>query len=350
MTTLPNGVVTFLMSDVEESTLLWHDYRDTMPKAIEQHDSLFANLITQGGGVLVKPRGEGDSHFAVFGRPRNAVITAASLQRALIQQHWPGDVYLRVRIAVHTGETELRAGDYYGLPPNRCGRLRSMAHGRQILLSRATFELVVDSLPDGLALRSLGSHRLRGLERTEEVWQLCGVGLPEDFPPLASMGPAAHDVVTILVSDLVGAMQLASELGNRRLREWLDLHDEIVRVELQRFGGRLWLLAEDTFVASFESARRAVDCACAIRDGVTALGGNLRLTLHAGEVEVRGDRIHGLAVDIATRMLELADSGEILLSRTVSDLLVRSEIQLDDRGAASLRGLSGQWHLYAVTG
>lgn len=261
MATLPTGAVTFLLSDIEGSTQLWLEHRNVMPHAVARHDLIVATRVKECDGVLVKPRGEGDSHFAVFGRPSSAVLTAAVLQRALIDERWPSDLRLRVRIALHTGEADLRDGDYYGLAPNRCARLRSMAHGGQIVLSRATVELIADTLPDGLTLRSLGTHRLRGLDRAEEVWQLCGVGLPDDFPPLESLGPAAHDVVTILVADVARSAQLASDLGNRQYREWLDQHDDVMRVELQRFGGHLWELVEDSVVASFESPHRAIDCA-----------------------------------------------------------------------------------------
>ena len=348
MATLPTDVVTYLLSDVEDSTRLWLDHRDKMREAIAHHDSLFATLVTEAGGILVKPRGEGDSHFTVFRRPSHAVLASATLQRALTAEHWALGVPLRVRIALHTGETDLRGDDYYGLAPSKCGRLRSIAHGGQVVLSHATAELVIDSLPDDLTLRNLGTHRLRGLSRPEGVWQLCGAGLPEEFPALASMGPAPHDVVTILMTDIVGSTQFASEIGNRLHREWLDKHDDVVKVELQRFGGRLWSITEDAVLASFDSARRAVECAGALRAGVAALGATLRVGLHAGEVEVRGDRLHGIAVHIASRISSLGKGGEILLSRTVADLLAGSEVSLDDRGDFELRGIAGKWRVHAL--
>lgn len=349
MSTLPMGVVTFLLSDVEDSTRLWLAYREKMREAIERHDSLVAAFVTQAGGILVKPRGEGDSHFTVFSRPSSAVLASATLQRALTDERWAGGVPLRIRMALHTGETDVRDDDYYGLAPSRCGRLRSIAHGGQIVLSNATAELVIDSLPDGLTLRSLGTHELRGLGRPERIWQLCGAGLPEEFPPLASVGPAPHDLVTVLVTDVVGLTQLASEVGNRRTRQWLDTHDDLVKVELQRFGGRLWLITEDSVLASFDSARRALDCARALRDGIAGLGSALRVGVHAGEVEVRGDRLHGLAVHIASRISSRAKGGEILVSRTVFDLLAGSDISLEDRGDFELRGISGLWRVYALS-
>lgn len=348
MASLPTDVVTFLFSDVEDSTRLWLERRDDMRKAIERHDLLFASLAAEGGGSLLKPRGEGDSHFIVFSRPSNAVVTAAALQRALTNETWPENVLLRVRMALHTGETDPGDNDYYGLAPSRCGRLRSIAHGGQVVLSNAIAELVIDSLPPDLTLRSLGTHRLRGLSRSETIWQLSGLGLREDFPPLVAMGPAPHDVVTVLMTDVVGSTQFIAEVGNRAHREWLDRHDDIVRMELQRFGGRLWRITADSVLASFESARRAVECARAMRDGIATLGGVLRVGLHAGEVEVRGDSLHGVALHIASRISSMAEGGEILVSRTVSDLLTGSEILLDDRGDHELRGIRGKWRICAV--
>jgi len=348
MSMLPTGVVTFLLSDVEDSTRLWLEHRENMREAIARHDSLFAELVTEAGGILVKPRGEGDSHFTVFSRPSSAVRASAILQCTLTGEPWAGGVPLRIRMALHTGETDVRDDDYYGLAPSRCGRLRSIAHGGQVVLSNAIAELVIDSLPDGLTLRSLGTHQLRGLSRPERVWQLCGAGLREDFPALASMGPVPHDLVTILVTDVVGSTRFASEVGNRRHRQWLDEHDALAKVELQRFGGRLWSITEDSVLASFDSARRALGCACALRDGVAGLGAGLRVGVHAGEVEVRGDRLDGIAVHIASRLSRLAQGGEILLSRTVSDLLAGSEVSLEDRGDFELRGIAGQWRVYAL--
>src|SRR5712692_2812078 len=125
MTKLPTDVITFLFSDIEDSTRLWLNHRNEMRDAIARHDSLFATLVSAAGGTLVKPWREGDSHFTVFSRPSNAVVSAATLQRALTAEGWPGGVPLRVRIALHTGEADVGDADYYGLAPSRCGRLRS---------------------------------------------------------------------------------------------------------------------------------------------------------------------------------------------------------------------------------
>src|SRR5262245_4519415 len=134
MPALPTGTVTFLFTDVEGSTRLWERHPDQMRAALAEHDALIEFLAEQHGGVVVRPRGEGDSRFGVFRRATDAVAAAAAIQRALHAEVWPPEAPLRVRLAVHTGEADLRDGDYYGSAVNRCARLRAITHGGQAVL------------------------------------------------------------------------------------------------------------------------------------------------------------------------------------------------------------------------
>jgi class 3 adenylate cyclase len=168
---LPIGKVTFLFTDIEGSTRLWEQHPEAMAAALARHDALVIDTIQQHGGVVVKSRGEGDSLFAVFARATVAVTAACALQQAILTEPWPAETPLRVRAALHTGEAQLREGDYYGAAVNRCARLRAAAHGGQVLLSRATQELVCDQLPPGVGLQDLGECRLRDLSRPERVFQ-----------------------------------------------------------------------------------------------------------------------------------------------------------------------------------
>jgi predicted ATPase/class 3 adenylate cyclase/DNA-binding SARP family transcriptional activator len=189
---LPSGVVTFLLTDIEGSTALWDTKGDAMRAALARHDEVIVQSVLEHRGRLVKPKGEGDSAFAVFASATDAVGAAVAAQRTLSAQTWPGDVSIRVRMAVHTGEAELRAGDYFGAAVNRAARLREVASGGQIVLSAAAAELVGDGLRDGLQLIDLGEHRLRDLSRPEHVFQLTHPALPRGFPPLRSdSGPSA---------------------------------------------------------------------------------------------------------------------------------------------------------------
>lgn len=187
MQKLPSGTVTFLFTDIEGSTKLWQEHPKHIRYALIRHDALAAEAISHQGGILVKGRGEGDSLFAVFPRATDAVTAAITFQRALLTESWPLESPLRVRIALHTGETDLRDGDYYGSAVNRCARLRSIAHGGQVLLSRTAFDLVRDDLPTPIGLRDLGEHRLSELYRTEQVFQLLHPELRAEFPPLSSL-------------------------------------------------------------------------------------------------------------------------------------------------------------------
>ncbi|NJN85102.1 MAG: adenylate/guanylate cyclase domain-containing protein [Leptolyngbyaceae cyanobacterium SL_7_1] len=164
MIRLPDGVVTFLFTDVEGSTRLWEEFPTEMRQSLRRHDQLIEQVITSNGGIVVKPRGEGDSFFTVFDRASQAIEAAYNLQRSLIEELWHPATPLRVRVALHTGEADLRDGDYYGSTVNRCARLRSIAHGGQVVLSLATYELVRDCLPAEVSLKDMGTHRLRDLQ------------------------------------------------------------------------------------------------------------------------------------------------------------------------------------------
>src|SRR6476646_6333785 len=149
---LPTGTVTFLFTDIEGSTQLWERYPGQVRAALVRHDQIIEQTVDRHSGSIVRPRGEVDSRFAVFLRATDAVEAAAATQQALHAEPWPMPTPVRVRMALHTGEADLREGDYYGSAVNRCARLRSAAHGGQTLLSRATFDLVRDNLPAGVRL------------------------------------------------------------------------------------------------------------------------------------------------------------------------------------------------------
>src|SRR5919202_6300757 len=146
MADLPTGTVTFLFTDIEGSTALWEQQPEAMRTAMARHDALVESIVAAHDGALVRPRGEGDSRFAVFVRATDAVAAAAALQQAFHAELWPTPTPLRVRMAVHTGEADLRAGDYYGSAVTRCARLRAVATGGQVVLSSVTHGLVRDAL------------------------------------------------------------------------------------------------------------------------------------------------------------------------------------------------------------
>jgi class 3 adenylate cyclase len=155
-------------------------------------------------------------------------------------------------------------------------------------------------------------------------------------------------LATVLFTDIVDSTRRAAELGDSSWRELRERHDALVRSELDRFGGREVKQTGDGFLASFDGPARAIRCACSIRTEARELGIDLRAGLHTGECERIGDDLAGVAVHVAARVGAEARSGEVLVSSTVKDLVMGSAIDLTDRGAHELKGVPGEWRLFAV--
>jgi pimeloyl-ACP methyl ester carboxylesterase len=157
-------------------------------------------------------------------------------------------------------------------------------------------------------------------------------------------------LATVLFTDVVESTRRAADLGDRQWRALLDQHDQAVRQQLARFRGREVKHTGDGFLATFDGPARAVRCASAISQTLEPLGIAVRGGLHSGEVELRGNDIGGIAVNIAARVAEMAGPGETLVSSTVKDLVAGSGLQFDDRGLHVLKGLPEQMHIYAAAG
>jgi class 3 adenylate cyclase len=155
-------------------------------------------------------------------------------------------------------------------------------------------------------------------------------------------------LATILFSDIVGSTSKAAELGDARWRELLAAHHGRVRAQLARFRGVELDTAGDGFFARFDGPARAIRCAQAIHQAVRDVGLQVRIGLHAGECEVLDAKVAGIAVAIGARVSARAGAGEVLVSQTVKDLVAGSGIRFEDRGQAELKGVPGQWRLYAV--
>jgi len=168
--TLPDGIVTFLMTDVVESTPLWIASRASMYQAMRRHDQLLTSAIESNGGIVLKERGEGDSFFAVFPRATDAVVAAVEAQAAIQAESWPDRLALSVRMAVLTGEADAMDRDYRSPAVNRCAKLRRRAVGNQILVSETTYSIVADILRSDIQLASVGKRRLEGHDRPEDVY------------------------------------------------------------------------------------------------------------------------------------------------------------------------------------
>jgi class 3 adenylate cyclase len=152
----------------------------------------------------------------------------------------------------------------------------------------------------------------------------------------------------VLFTDIVASTDRAAQMGDRRWRDLLDRHDRSVRSEIERFRGREIKALGDGFVATFESPRRAIECALAIRQSLSTFDILVRAGMHTGEVELRGNDVAGMTVHIASRVSALAAPGEVLVSSIVKDLVVGSDIEFAPREEHELKGVPGKWRLFAV--
>ena len=208
---LPTGKVTFLFTDIEDSTRLWDNDPRAMESALGRHDAILQKTIEANDGQIVKATGDG--FFAVFAVAVKAIAAAVDCQRRLSSEIWPEKTTIRVRMALHSGEAQVRAGDYFGADVNRAARLLSLAAGGQILLSAAAVELAGHQLPAEVALIDLGRHVLRGLYKPEHVFQLSSPGLASVFPPLKSPDVFPNNLPQQLTS-FIGREQEVYELVN----------------------------------------------------------------------------------------------------------------------------------------
>ena len=185
MPELPTGTVTFLFTDLEGSTRLWEEHHELMRGALARHDEILRDAVEKHDGRVVKTTGDG--LHAVFAVAPDAVVAALDAQRALIREEWMLPEPLKVRMGLHTGVAEVRAGDYYGTAVNHAARVAAAAHGGQIVASAATADLVRDDLSPEVALIDLGEHRLRDLGRPERIAAVTHPDLPAEFPALRSL-------------------------------------------------------------------------------------------------------------------------------------------------------------------
>jgi predicted ATPase/class 3 adenylate cyclase len=210
MAALPSGTVTFLFTDLEGSTRLWEEHPDAMKGALGRHDEILRDAIASHRGFVVKATGDG--FHAVFATAHDAVDGAVDAQQALAAETWRETGSLRVRMGIHTGESQERAGDYFGSAVNRAARLMAVAHGGQIVCSRTTVEVAGPHV----SVRSLGEHRLRDLGAPQELFQV-GDG---SFPPLQTLDVVPTNLPMVL-TELIGRSEdiarIAAVLDHDRL-------------------------------------------------------------------------------------------------------------------------------------
>jgi len=212
LVTLPTGTVTFLFSDIEGSTQRWEQHREAMRDAVRQHEEIMQSAIAAYDGYVFKTIG--DAFCATFRTAPDAIAAALDAQRALVSADFSKVDGLKVRMAVHTGLSYERSGDYFGPTVNRVSRLLSIGHGGQVLVSGTSTDLAQGDMPPKSSLRDLGAHRLRDLIQPEQVYQLVSPDLPSEFPPLRSL-EALPNNLPLQLSELVGREADINEVEKR---------------------------------------------------------------------------------------------------------------------------------------
>ncbi len=224
MTTLPSGTVTFLFTDMEGSTQLWEKHPEEMKSALAKHDAILKAAIETNHGHVIKTTGDGI--HAVFEKAAdavNAAIAAQKILQSLIldnnvvsirgadeqRPYSTTSVQVKVRMGLHTGEAELRDGDYFGQTLNRTARIMSAGHGGQILISEVTAQVAREHFSHDISLLDLGEHYLKGLLEAEKILQVKATGLQSEFPPLNSIPIATNNIPTQLTSFIGRERELA---------------------------------------------------------------------------------------------------------------------------------------------
>jgi predicted ATPase/class 3 adenylate cyclase len=212
MSELPTGTVTFLFTDIEGSTRLLRQLGDGYRAVQDRHAEIVREALEAEDGREV--RTEGDAFFAVFRTAKNAVGAAVRAQRALARSEWPHGGSVRVRMGLHTGEGSLGGDDYIGVDVNRAARIAAAGYGGQVVISDATRALVEEALPEGVSVRDLGRHRLKGFDEQQPLFDLVVEGLPTHFPAPRTLESAGRTNLPRPRTSFVGRGRELSEIAD----------------------------------------------------------------------------------------------------------------------------------------
>ena len=326
----------FLFADLESSTRLWERHPDAMTDALERHDEILRTAVAHANGTVVKVTGDG--LMAVFSSAADGALACLEAQRTLSSEEWGATGPLRVRMGLHVGEAQERAGDFFGPTVNRAARIMSSAHGGQVLFSTRAADSAREHLPAEASLRDLGEHRLKDLSRPEHIFQLVHPALQSEFPPLATLTHRPNNLPAPTSQFLGREAQLVS------LRDLLDA-GEIRLVTLTGPGGigktRLALQAAADQIDRFEDGVFFVDLS-SIRQPDAALAAIVRclgLTPRGGEPP-----LETLTRELRDKqLLLLLDNFEqvVAAAEGIVDLLEhcsRLEVLVTSREALKVRG------------
>jgi class 3 adenylate cyclase len=359
MVEVPRGTVTLLFTDVEGSTRLLKQLRKAYGELLAQHHELMRAALDQHAGREMDTQGE--AFFAVFSRAKDAVAAAITAQRTHGSGEWPEGVEVRVRMGIHTAEPDVVGGRYFGLGVHRAARLCSVAHGGQVLLSRSTAGLVDEDEVPGTALRDLGEHLLKDLERPERIYQVVAAGLAEKFPPLKTVTEVVRrsDVptgtVTFVATDMFEYRRLLRR-GSDYFAAVMEEHDRLLRNAFAD-GGYVVDVVGDSFLVAFRRPRDAIHAAAAARqalaDGDWPDGEQpaVHMGIHTGEAVRAGSRYFSVALIRTLQICNVARGGQVLLSQATESLLDArdlGELELRDLGERDLPDFERPVRLYEL--
>lgn len=351
---LPQGIVTFLFSDVDRSTELVKRLQERYGQALAEHRALMRAAFTAHGGAEVDT--QGDSFFVAFARPRDGVMAAIAAQRALADHRWPDDARLAVRMGLHTGEAHRAEHGYVGVAVHRAARICTIAHGGQVLLARSTAGMIDDEELPGVSLRDLGEQRLKDLDRPERIWQLVIEGLPTTFPPLRTIDQQMPllGTVTLVMAEGRRLMRLARELSPDHFGALLNEYQRLLQTVFEEMGGREVDVHADTAVSAFPSAKQAALVAVAAQRAVSThewphgLRPDISVGLHSGEA---GIGWVGPAVLLCEEICDAAEAGEIFMSQATAGLLEDEnlgELRTRDLGVRQTRRTNASVHVHQL--
>jgi class 3 adenylate cyclase len=323
--TRPERTSALVLADATARYVVADDYPIGFPP--EQVEAMIARATelwgTEAYADAYAASHAGDERFRRWSARLQRAIASPRTVRAYLRALLELDVR-SVLPLIHAPTLVLHHRDFWLLP---------LAHGRYL----------VEHIPDARLVELAGDLPLWWSDQDKVL------GLIEEFLVGAGRGAEPTRVLaTVLFTDIVGSTERAAELGDRRWRELLQVHDDLAGRLVDRWSGRLVKTTGDGILATFDGPGRAVGCTLALREELAGIDMRIRAGLHAGEVELRDGDVGGIAVHIAARVMAAAGPGEVLVSRTVRDLVTGSDIVLEDRGARHLKGVEGAWELFAA--
>jgi class 3 adenylate cyclase len=230
------------------------------------------------------------------------------------------------------------------LPRIRVPTLVLNRSGNRVVAAELSRE-VASMIPDARLVELPGTDHLAFSEDIDELLD----EIDEFLTGIRGRPDTDRVIATVLFTDIVDSTRHAAEMGDRRWRDLLGQHHQLVRTELERYRGREVNTAGDGFLATFDSPRRAIECARAADQAIRSIGLEIRAGVHTGELELSGGDVQGIGVHIGARIAALANGGEVLVSGTVKDILAGSGIRFEDRGEHHLKGVPGTWRVFGVT-